>query len=145
MAKEANEANEANELTASFYRCRRDGTFIDTFYDLFLAKSPEIAQKFVNTDFRIQKLMLRQSLLEMICFERGMSGTREEIERLGRSHRDLNITPEMYSMWLDALCEAVQQHDPEFTPELEQLWRQAMLKSINEMILAGASEEPGGC
>ena len=51
----------------------------------------------------------------------------------------------MYSMWLDALCEAIRQHDPEFDPELEQLWRQAMLKSINEMILAGASEEPGGC
>jgi hemoglobin-like flavoprotein len=137
--------DESNELTASFYRCRRDGNFIDTFYELFLSKSPEIAQKFAQTDFKVQKLMLRQSLLEMICFARGMSGTREEIERLGHSHRELKIKPDMYSMWLDALCDAIQKHDPEYTPELEQLWRQAMLKSINEMILAGASEESGGC
>lgn len=133
--------NESNEVTTSFYRCRRDGHFVDTFYDLFLSKSPEIAQKFDETDFRVQKLMLRQSLLEMICFDRGIPGTSEEIERLGRSHRELRITPDMYSMWLDALCEAISKHDPDYTPELEQLWRQSMLKSINKMILVGASQE----
>ena len=137
--------NESNEVTASFYRCRRDGHFMDTFYDLFLSKSTEIAEKFVQTDFRVQKLMLRQSLLEMICFDRGMSGTHEEIERLGHRHRELSITPDMYSMWLDALCETIRKHDPDYTPELEQFWRQAMLKSINEMISAGASQESGGC
>ena len=77
--------NQSDALTASYYRCRRDGHFVDTFYDLFLSKSAEIAQKFAQTDFRLQKLVLRQSLLEMICFDRGMSGTREEIERLGSS------------------------------------------------------------
>jgi hemoglobin-like flavoprotein len=137
--------DQSNEVTESFYRCRRDGHFVDTFYDLFLSKSTEIAQKFLRTDFRIQKLMLRQSLLEMICFDRGMPGTREEIERLGRSHKELRIAPDMYSMWLDALCEAIRKHDPDYTPELEQLWRHAMLKSINEMISAGGSQESSGC
>ena len=73
---------QANELTSSYYRCRRDERFLDTFYDAFLSKSPEVAQLFAKTDFRIQKLMLRQSLLEMLCFDREMSGAREEIERL---------------------------------------------------------------
>jgi len=128
-----------DELTASYYRCRRDGKFIDTFYARFLSKSPEIAAKFANTDFRLQKLMLRQALLEMICFHRGLAGTHEEIARLGHSHRELKIQPEMYSMWLDSLCEAIQTHDPEYTVELEQAWRAAMLKSIQEMIAAAAS------
>ena len=132
-------AVQTNDLTASYYRCRHDDEFLDTFYDLFLAKSPEVAKKFANTDFEVQKLMLRQSLLQLLCFDRGISGAREEIERLGRRHKDLNIKPEMYAMWLDALCEAIRVHDPQYTPELEQLWRDAMLKSIDLMIAVGES------
>ena len=135
-------AEQANELTASYYRCRRDEHFLDTFYDLFLSKSPEVARLFAKTDFKIQKLVLRQSLLEMLCFDRAMPGTREEIERLGQHHKELRVTPEMYAMWLDSLCEAIQKHDPSYTPALEQLWCAAMLKSINEMIAMGASQGP---
>jgi hypothetical protein len=96
-------AEQADELTASYYRCRRDEHFLDTFYDGFLSKSPAIAQMFAQTDFKIQKLVLRQSLLEMLCFDRGMSGTREEIERLGLRHKEFRVSPEMYAMWLDAV------------------------------------------
>ena len=132
-------SDQANELTASYYRCRRDERFIDTFYEQFLSKSPAIAKMFATTDFRFHKLLLRQSLLDMIAFDRGMSGTREEIERLGLRHKKLGVTPEMYTMWLDSLCEAIKKHDPIYTPALEQLWRQAMLKSIKEMIAVGAA------
>ena len=128
-----------NELTASYYRCRRDERFLDTFYDGFLSKSPAVAQMFAKTDFKLQKLMLRQSLLEMLCFDRQMSGTREEIERLGHRHKELGVAPEMYAMWLDSLCEAIKTHDPSYTPALDQLWREAMLKSITEIIAVGAS------
>lgn len=136
---------QSNEVVSSFYRCRRDGHFVDTFYELFLSKSPEISQKFANTDFKIQKLVLRQSLLEMICFDRGMAGTREEIVRLGSHHKELGITPGMYSLWLEALCEAIRKHDPEYTPEVERNWREAMRKSIREMISVSASPESGSC
>ncbi len=132
---------EQTALTDSYYRCKREAGFLDTFYELFLAKSPEVAQKFARTDFKVQKLMLRQSLLEMICFDRGMPGTREEIERLGRHHGQLGVTPEMYQQWLDALCEAVKRHDPEYTPDLEQIWREAMRTSIDAMIAIGASHD----
>jgi hemoglobin-like flavoprotein len=134
-------AEQANELTASYYRCRRDDHFIDTFYDVFLSKSPAIAPMFANTEFKIQKLMLRQSLLEMLCFDRGMSGTHEEIERLGLRHKELRVTPEMYGMWLDSLCEAIRKHDPSYTPALEQHWRNAVLKAIKEMIAVAVAPE----
>jgi hemoglobin-like flavoprotein len=123
-----------DEVTASYYRCRCDSEFVDTFYTLFLAKSPEIARKFKKTHFERQKLMLRESLLEMLCFERGVAGTIKEIERLGRRHKELDVTPEMYTMWLDSLCEAIRLHDPEYTPELELRWRQAMQKGIEVML-----------
>lgn len=134
-------AEQANELIASYYRCRRDERFLDTFYDGFLSKSPAVAQMFADTDFTIQKLVLRQSLLDMLGFYRELPGTHEEIERLGLRHQQLGVTPEMYTTWLDSLCEAIQKHDPSHTPELEQLWREAMLKSIKEMITVGASPE----
>jgi hemoglobin-like flavoprotein len=133
-------AEQENELTASYYRCRRDERFLDTFYDRFLSKSSAVAQMFAKTDFKIQKLVLRQSLLEMLCFDREMSGTREEIERLGLRHKELRVTPEMYTMWLDSLCEAIKKHDPSYTPALEQLWRVAALRSIKEMVAVGASQ-----
>lgn len=137
-------ANQVNELTASYYRCRHDERFLDTFYELFLSKSPAVAQKFAKTNFRIQKLMLRQSLLELLCFDRGIAGVREEIERLGRRHTDLGITRDMYSMWLESLCEAIKKHDPQYTPALEQLWREAMRKSIKAMLSASAPEDADG-
>ena len=132
-----------NKLIESFYRANRGKQFIDTFYARFLAKGPEIAAMFAATDFKIQKLMLRQSLLEMLAFDRGLKGTREEVERLGHRHHELGVKPEMYAMWLDALCEAIRDHDPEYTPELEQLWRGAMQKPIDEMIAISAAEDEG--
>jgi hemoglobin-like flavoprotein len=129
------------ELVASFERCNRDRTFIDTFYKCFLSKGPEFAEMFAHTDFKHQKLMLRQSLLELISFEVGMSGTEADVDRLGQRHKGLGVTPAMYSMWLDALCEAIQQHDPEYTPELEQFWRNAMQIPIKKMIAIGAVDE----
>jgi hemoglobin-like flavoprotein len=129
-----------DEVMASYHRCRADDSFFDTFYDVFLAKSPEIAKKFEHTDFTHQKLMLRESLLEMLCLEQGMDGAREEIELLGRRHHDLQITSEMYVMWLDSLCEAVEKHDPQCTPQLTQKWRAAMQPGIELMICT--SEPP---
>ena len=132
--------NDSHELTDSFHRCNRDGDFLDTFYECFLSKSPAIASMFAQTDFKLQKLMLRQSLLEMIGFDRELSGTREEIERLGHRHKELGVTPEMYAMWLDALCDAIREHDPEYTVELEQHWRKAMRAPISKVIAIGAAD-----
>ena len=131
---------QSNKLTASYYRCRRDERFLDTFYDGFLSKSPAVAQMFAETDFTIQKLVLRQSLLDMLGFYLEMPGTHEEIKRLGLRHKELGVTPEMYATWLDSLCEAIKKHDRRYTAELEQLWREAMLKSIKEMIAVGESQ-----
>ena len=133
--------NQSLDLTESYYRFRQDAGFLDTFYELLLSKSPEIREKFSQTDFKLQKLMLRQSLLEMICFDRGLSGTEEEIERLGRRHKELAISPPMYEMWLDALCEAIAKHDPQYTSDLEQVWRKAMRKSIVRMINYSATSD----
>lgn len=121
-----------DEVIASFHRAHRGGGLFDTFYDLFLAKSPDIPSMFAATDFSRQKLMLRESLLEMLFFSQTQSN-RDEIERLAERHRQLNVQQRHYELWLDALCEALSQHDPQFTPALEQYWRQAMRIGIQLM------------
>ena len=117
---------------ASYHRSRETGQFFDTFYDLFLAKSPEIPPMFAHTEFPHQKLMLRESILEMLSFAQTGS-SHEEIERLGERHRQLQVKPVHYDLWLDALCESLVRHDPNFDYTLEALWRRAMRKGIEVM------------
>ena len=121
-----------DEVTASYHRCRVSEGFIDTFYDLFLSTSNEIADKFRNTDFKHQKLMLRESLLMMLLFNLDADATREELERLAERHSrsGADVPPSMYQLWLDSLCEAVQIHDPEYQPHLDDMWRNAMQPGI---------------
>ncbi len=123
-----------DSVMESFHRCREDDQFIDTFYELFRAKSVEIDKMFEHTDFKRQKLMLRESLLEMLCYDRGMQGAKDEIQKLAHRHHELGVKPEMYGLWLDSLCEAVERHDPQYTPELGQMWRDRMRKGIELMM-----------
>jgi hemoglobin-like flavoprotein len=116
----------------SYHRARESGQLFDTFYDLFLRKSPEIPPMFSRTDFHHQKLMVRESILEMLQYAHSGFGY-EEVRRLGDRHRQLQVKRQHYELWLDALCEALAQHDSGFSSELEQMWRAAMRKGIDVM------------
>jgi hemoglobin-like flavoprotein len=124
-----------NLVAASYQRARASGELFETFYRLFLNKSPDIPPMFARTDFPHQKLMLRESLLELLTFSQTGAG-RAEIERLAERHRSLNVQPRHYELWLDALREALEQHDPAFTPQLAQMWRDLMRPGI-ELMTAG--------
>ena len=128
-----------DQVIASYHRARETGQLFDTFYRLFLGKSPEIPPMFARTDFPHQKLMLRESILEMLVFAQTGSG-QAEIQRLGERHRQLHVKPVHYELWLDALCEALAAHDAEFSPMLEAMWRAAMAKGID--IISGPRPKP---
>jgi hypothetical protein len=80
--------------------------------------------------------MLRESLLSMLTYNLGSEEARQELVRLAErhSHRGVDIPPHLYDYWLDALCEAIQQHDPEYTPELADLWRAGMRAGIELIV-----------
>lgn len=132
-------------MQASYLRCCSSNGFFDTFYDVFLNKSEEIAEKFANTDLSKQKVVLKTSLFRMVANSRNESSTsgnsaggntaREEIEKIGKSHsrQQHNIPPAMYDLWLDSLCESVKKHDLGFSPELEKIWREKMGVIINQI------------
>jgi len=128
--------DDIDAVTASYHRCMSSERVMDTFYDQFLAKSPVVAEKFRHTDFAHQKLMLRQSLLMMVLFNHQPEDVREDLERLGERHsrRGVDIPPHLYDLWLDALCETVELHDPEFEPRILDLWREAMRPGIELLV-----------
>ena len=108
--------------------------FIGHFYRLFMGASPDIAQKFSNTDMARQHLHLQQSLEHMQDFF--VSGKpSERLRRIAASHSESgkNIPHEMYVLWLQSLLVAVKQYDDQHDARIELSWRTVMLPGIDYM------------
>jgi hemoglobin-like flavoprotein len=118
----------------SLGRCIACETFLQRFYELFMASSPEVGKLFRNTDFERQKNVLRDSLYVILVAAGTTKGpAHDEVERLAKFHRDIGVTPDMFTLWLDALIEAAREHDLHFTDELEKDWRASMIGAIELM------------
>jgi hemoglobin-like flavoprotein len=126
------------EVLASYHRCENAGGLFDSFYHFFFSKSAEIPPKFDMTDMERQKQDAMASVLMALRLAAGDLVARKFVAEIAETHnrRGYNIRPELYGLWLDALCEAIQKHDPQYTPELEQNWRRAMRPAIELMIAA---------
>ena len=129
--------DELNERDAELFndsleRCTSSRRFLDRFYELFVASSAEVAAKFANTDFRVQKAALKVSLyMIMASIERKPEGT-VHLERIAARHSrsGLDIGPHLYDLWLDCLIQAVRECDPLFGEETERVWRRVMRVGI---------------
>jgi len=118
----------------SLGRCVGCDTFLERFYELFMASSTQVAELFRQTEMERQKEMLRASLYEMLVAAGTAKGpAHNELERLARRHRDLGVTDEMYDLWLDALIEAAREHDTHFSDELEKDWRASLREPLGLM------------
>ena len=62
------------------------------------------------------------------------------LNMLGGIHSRLNITPEMFALWREALIGTVAEFDPAYDNEVEQAWRQVIDRVIAK--LAGLSDPP---
>jgi len=105
----------------SVERCLATEAFIPSFYDRFLLSSDEVRNKFRFTDFEHQNKMLARSL-------------RELHHRAATHDRDhLNIRPELYSLWLDALIESAKTVDVEWGDKVKSAWRTILGHAIGHM------------
>ena len=113
----------------SLGRCTAKPEFLDLFYDTFLASSPKVREKFVNTDFATQKRALRASFNLMLraAKEQG-SGPPLFLEDLAQRHgaRHLAIGAELYDLWLDSLLSAVHVCDPDWSEDIDKVWEKVM-------------------
>lgn len=110
----------------SLARCLRGDQFFQRFYEHFLASSPEVREKFRNTDFRNQRRMLQTSfymLVEYIAL--GWPECKAYLERIAVAHskHGRDIPPHLYDLWLECLLSAVKESDPHYSTEVEAAWR----------------------
>jgi hemoglobin-like flavoprotein len=119
----------------SLDRCLGHPRFLDRFYEIFMASSPEIAARFSHTDFERQKAALTQSLYLMVLAMQGGRPAIEYLDRVARRHgrESLDVRPELYDGWLECLIRTVREHDPEFSDEIERGWRETMRFGIEFM------------
>jgi len=111
------------------------GEFFLAFYDLLTANSPEAASKFRNTDMEKQVRVLKSSVAILLSFYG--SGYRDDnyLQKLAERHskRCLDISPRLYSVWLDNLIETVRRFDSRFNEDIETAWRGVFSKGIEFM------------
>ena len=119
-----------DRVMQSYGRCCASQGFFDTFYQIFLASSPSVREKFANTEMVGQKQLLRQGIMNLVLYARGMPDTK--LRALGDSHArgGLDIRPELYALWLDSLLLAIAQHDKDLNEEGRAAWREVMSKGI---------------
>jgi len=119
----------------SFARALGEGAynpaFTGRFYTHFLATSPEVAQRFANTDMSAQKTMLHDSLHTLLEFNktRIISPRLRELVEI-HSHRRHAIPVTLYALWLDSLITTVAEFDPDFDASVELAWRLAIAPGI---------------
>ena len=121
----------ADLVMQSYGRCCASEGFFDSFYRYFLASSPQIRDRFTNTDMPAQKQLLRHGILNLVMYARGMPDTK--FRALGVTHaRDgFNIRPELYDLWLVSLQQAIGDHDKACNADILQAWREVLSKGIN--------------
>jgi hemoglobin-like flavoprotein len=126
--------SESETFRASLSRCLLDNAFLRDFYQLLMASSAAVREKFKNTDFPRQTRVLADSLYIMAVASESKDDAVawRELDRLADLHSrsQLDIRPDLYVTWLDCLVKAASQHDPEFSPEIGEAWRQALTPGI---------------
>jgi len=121
----------------SLRRCDSNPRFLDIFYEKFLASSPDVQEKFANTDFSRQKMLLRASFyLILLASEDEAFGPERYLKHLAVRHgaSGLEIGAHLYDLWLDSLLATVRQCDPEYSAEVEAAWEDVMGIGIGYML-----------
>lgn len=129
--------NALQVLDDSLHRCAANPEFLDLFYERFLESSPDVREKFANTDFTRQKRALMASLhLMLLAAEDEKNGPERYLRDLAFRHGrgQLDIGSYLYDLWLDNLLETVRECDPEWTPEIGRTWERAMGVGISYLL-----------
>ncbi len=126
--------DDLTKVKRSYSRCFiGDKNLIDGFYEVFLNSHPDIAEMFKNTNFKQQKLLLRQGINCMIMFTEGAFAGSFCLDEIKISHnrKHLNIHPRYYPHWKNSLITSLKKYDPQFDNELLTLWNQVIDKGVD--------------
>lgn len=111
---------------------KQGSLFFDTFYDVFISKSPEIKAAFANTNMERQKVMLKESLMHLVAFSLSQQVT-SPLEKIATVHANLSIGVELYDIWMDSLIESLSMVDTQFTNKDAMAWRVVLSPGVEYM------------
>ncbi len=123
----------------SFGRCLLNKTqprsFLDAFYEEFLASDPRIKPMFSKTDMERQKSLLRQGLVMLIMFGSGSPMAKTAVDQLAlkHDHNHLNVDPGLYRLWKKSLLSCVKAYDPKYDDKINDKWSEILDLGINVM------------
>ncbi|PIQ23254.1 globin [bacterium (Candidatus Blackallbacteria) CG17_big_fil_post_rev_8_21_14_2_50_48_46] len=126
----------------SFGRCLNQTDIIGRFYQIFLDSHPDIRPMFANTNFEVQKGLLRQGINLALMFADDNPVGKSGLARIRESHgkKNLNIRPELYSYWKRSFMQAISECDNEYSPEIRAHWDRILQKAI-DYIISGYDEQ----
>jgi hemoglobin-like flavoprotein len=108
--------------------------FLNAFYSNFLATSPEVSEKFSETNFDALMRMLSISLVHVAKYS---SARRPDalLKVLAERHsqKDLDIRPDLYDHWMEALIETVKTYDPQYEDGTGEGWRRVLGPGVDYM------------
>lgn len=136
MRSDRDELGPKDVFLQSLTRCERDPQFFERFYERFTESSPAVRQKFLNTNFSVQRRMLQQSLRLLAAASAGDIEGLRELNARAETHAKsrLDISAPLYDLWLETLLESAAEADAEWTPDIEQAWRLILGTAIQHML-----------
>lgn len=119
----------------SYERCKGSKEFFTDFYKVFLSQDPRIPGYFEKTDLAKQVIALERSIDYLIMHASGSRIAVTKVEDLGlrHDHSHLNIPPDLYAYWLEALLITVKNHDKEYSENLRTQWIQTLNSGIEKI------------
>lgn len=126
--------NVPQNIKDSWMRASGSG-IMQTFYNNFLAADPRIKPFFAQTDMNAQMKVLAKSMTFMLNYPTGDPIAARQFNLLGVTHsrNGMNIPPDLYASWVEALVGALRQHDNQWNSDLEQAWRRQVSPGIEVM------------
>lgn len=117
----------------SYTRCLRAPDFFSALYDRLLASDPAIPPMFARTEFPKQHKVLQHGLGLLLSYAKAPDDAL--LERIAARHSagGVNVPPDMYRFFVDALLHAVRDCDPQCDDEVEAAWREAIRPGIELM------------
>ncbi len=110
--------------------------FFECFYTNFVNQSAEIRAFFENRDIAHLRKKLRETLFMLSETAEGKPGLRLYIEMLGRIHSRLHVKRKHFTMWEEALLDAVKLYDDEFDDKVLAAWLDVIDNVIESMFSA---------
>jgi hypothetical protein len=126
-----------SRLQQLWARCTEDESYMVTFYDILLQRSPHFRHLFAQVDMEQQRQRLRQRLPMLLELpdlppdsERLAWARQQHAQRHHLGDGEGSASDQNYALWTDTLCQTFRRCDPSFDDELEAALRQRLGQAI---------------